>query len=662
MKGILITFLSVLAIAGGIMLQQSQRIFAVAPEAASTAQELKKLIDDKQVTIDEDLLRKAIDGSPEALRYVAFCYEEGLEGVKSASDKAYKYKTQTEGTPLGEQLSEKLKVSRAKKNTQLDKFKGIVPDDILDKAKAVATDDGWRNVDNRSALHSIVFACGLEYCKRPDGMSQEYISRLCEMEYLTGAPAEDRQREEVMYNKAKSFAEQIRQHQERKKTIAAEEEQIRQGILQSLHLGIVNASTLESLCDFEGKIIKSGLSELDQDLLFVELNNQRDAIKLLEEAEKKKAAEEAKKNAEEEAKKKFMSKITKIAKSDQIGSLYGEIMQDGSLSVGAKEQLLMLLGGKQEALTTKEDGQRKEQRLGNAMMSIVEAQSFGVERIPEIAVIPLQRNGIHNVGNSCFLNSVIQQLYRAPDFRQHLMNLRNPGSIMALKGGRDNNFVIYYNLMQIFHVLDQADPDKPVNIESFVDAIRVMLYVLGGDEDNVFRQQDAEDFMGRICVRVGFNLSIRTVQGGDPMHCAVNVANVGEGKSLLNALVSSFGLSAQNKFRVSLPQTMMITLQRFISQENGQTAKLRKKISLDDEIDLAEHCMDEITGSKRYRLVGIVVHRGQTAFGGHYVSYVRDGEQWYLLNDATVTPVVGNIDDIEELKTDAYILKYERIG
>ena len=184
----------------------------------------------------------------------------------------------------------------------------------------------------------------------------------------------------------------------------------------------------------------------------------------------------------------------------------------------------------------------------------------------------------------------------------------------------------------------------------------------GAGADNIFRQQDADEFMRQICARVGFDLSIRTVQGVTPMHCAVNVANIGEGESLLNALVSSFGLSAQNKFQMSLPQTMMITLQRFISRDNGQTEKLNYKISLDDEIDLAEHCMDEITGSKRYRLVGIVVHRGQTAFGGHYVSYVRDREQWYLLNDATVTPVVGNIDDIEELKTDAYILRYERIG
>lgn len=661
MKGILITFLSVLAIAGGIMLQQSQRIFAVAPEAASTAQELKKLIDDKQVTIDEDLLRKAIDGSPEALRYVAFCYEEGLEGVKSDSAKAFKYKKQTEGTPLGEQLSEKLKVSRAKKNTQLDKFKGIVPDDILDKAKAVATDDGWRIVDNRSALHSIVFACGLEYCKRPDGMSQEYISRLCTMDYLTGAPAENCRREAEMLEKVMSFVEQIRQHQERKKTIAAEEEQIRQGILQSLHLGIVNASTLESLSDFEDKILKSGLSELDQNLLLVALEDQRNAIKLSEEAAKKKAAEEAKKNAEEEAKNKFMSKIREIAKSDQIASLNEKIMKDGCLSADAKEQLLMLLVGKQGELTTKEDMQRKNQRLENAMNSIVQAQSFDIRNIPTIAVIPLQRNGINNVGNSCFLNSVIQQLYRSPDFRQRLMSLRNPGSIMALKGERDNNFVIYYNLMKMFQALDKEGRINPVEIESFVDAIRMILYC-GADADNIFRQQDADEFMRQICARVGFDLSIRTVQGVEPMRFAVNVANIGEGKSLLNALVSSFGLSAQNKFQMSLPQTMMITLQRFISRDDGQTEKLNYKISLDDEIDLAEHCMDEITGSKRYRLVGIVVHRGQTAFGGHYVSYVRDREQWYLLNDETVTPIVGSIDDIEELKTDAYILRYERIG
>ena len=54
---------------------------------------------------------------------------------------------------------------------------------------------------------------------------------------------------------------------------------------------------------------------------------------------------------------------------------------------------------------------------------------------------------------------------------------------------------------------------------------------------------------------------------------------------------------------------------------------------------------------RTYKLRGMVVHSGQ-ASGGHYYSYIKDGEKWYKFDDGDVTEV--NMEDDEELKNQCW--------
>lgn len=54
---------------------------------------------------------------------------------------------------------------------------------------------------------------------------------------------------------------------------------------------------------------------------------------------------------------------------------------------------------------------------------------------------------------------------------------------------------------------------------------------------------------------------------------------------------------------------------------------------------------------RKYNLRGMVVHSGQ-ASGGHYYSYIKDGQKWYKFDDGDVTEV--NMEDDEELKTQCW--------
>lgn len=45
----------------------------------------------------------------------------------------------------------------------------------------------------------------------------------------------------------------------------------------------------------------------------------------------------------------------------------------------------------------------------------------------------------------------------------------------------------------------------------------------------------------------------------------------------------------------------------------------------------------DVTG--RYRLVGVVAHYGRGENYGHYVSYIKIGQVWYIFNDDEITEV-----------------------
>ena len=56
----------------------------------------------------------------------------------------------------------------------------------------------------------------------------------------------------------------------------------------------------------------------------------------------------------------------------------------------------------------------------------------------------------------------------------------------------------------------------------------------------------------------------------------------------------------------------------------------------------------------RYRLYGVVEHQGSFS-GGHYVAFVRLGNEWYRMSDSTVTQV----PEADALGAQAFLLFYE---
>ena len=84
------------------------------------------------------------------------------------------------------------------------------------------------------------------------------------------------------------------------------------------------------------------------------------------------------------------------------------------------------------------------------------------------------------------------------------------------------------------------------------------------------------------------------------------------------------------------PPVVVFHLKRFeYDLSAGTRVKVNDRFEFPFTVDIAP-LMEEPAGEAIYHLRGVVLHSG-TGFGGHYVSLVKIGNEWYELNDHRVT-------------------------
>eukprot|EP01012_Entosiphon_sulcatum_P016493 TRINITY_DN21418_c0_g1_i4.p1 TRINITY_DN21418_c0_g1~~TRINITY_DN21418_c0_g1_i4.p1 ORF type:complete len:375 (-),score=23.46 TRINITY_DN21418_c0_g1_i4:10-1134(-) len=109
------------------------------------------------------------------------------------------------------------------------------------------------------------------------------------------------------------------------------------------------------------------------------------------------------------------------------------------------------------------------------------------------------------------------------------------------------------------------------------------------------------------------------------------------------------------------PTVLVIQLQRFVHTGHG-VHKDGRQIRYTEELDITPWtseflCKARKSDDVRYRLYGIVIHRGSTATMGHYVSYVRISDRWFYFDDKAVARATVQ----DALNQAPYMLFYQRV-
>ncbi|KAK6341253.1 Ubiquitin carboxyl-terminal hydrolase 34 [Orbilia brochopaga] len=287
--------------------------------------------------------------------------------------------------------------------------------------------------------------------------------------------------------------------------------------------------------------------------------------------------------------------------------------------------------------------------------------------------------GLRNLSNTCYLNSLLTQLFMNLPFREFILQAKcetiPPNPLSTLQ-------IVFANL--------QNSWQKAFEPKDFVATIRDY----DGDLIDVGIQMDVEEFYNLLCDRIESQITpadakkdFRAFFGGTfvqqvkSMECehvsereeqfsAIQCDIKGK-KNLqesLKAYVEGETLNGDNKYSCTncnrhvdavkrtclkqIPNQVIFHLKRFeFDLRTMNRSKINDAFEFPTRIDLHPYSMDAANQSQddapktdEFELVGVLVHSG-TAETGHYYSYIKDREGkfsdgmplWFEFNDSEVT-------------------------
>ncbi|XP_037332287.2 ubiquitin carboxyl-terminal hydrolase 36 isoform X2 [Pungitius pungitius] len=301
--------------------------------------------------------------------------------------------------------------------------------------------------------------------------------------------------------------------------------------------------------------------------------------------------------------------------------------------------------------------------------------------------------GLHNLGNTCFLNSTVQCLTYTPPLANYLLSKEH--SRACHQSGFCMICIMQNHIIQAF--ANTANAIKPV---SFIRDLKKIArhFRFGSQEDaheflrytidamqkaclngypKLDRQTQAttlvhQIFGGYLRSRVKCSICKSVSDTYDPyLDIALEIRQAANIVRALELFVKPDMLSGENaymcaKCKKKVPATkrftvhrtsnvLTLSLKRFANFSGG---KITKDVGYPEFLNIRPYMSQSSGDPVMYGLYAVLVHSGYSCHAGHYYCYVKASNgQWYQMNDSMVH--CSNIKVV--LNQQAYVLFYLRI-
>ncbi|XP_011082835.1 ubiquitin carboxyl-terminal hydrolase 25 isoform X2 [Sesamum indicum] len=320
--------------------------------------------------------------------------------------------------------------------------------------------------------------------------------------------------------------------------------------------------------------------------------------------------------------------------------------------------------------------------------------------------------GLRNLGNTCYLNSVLQCLTYTPPLANFCLRFLH-SSNCDFGAGKEKKGECPFCILEkriARSLSSEAVSDAPLKINSCLriyaehfrtgrqeDAHEFLRYVIDACHNTCLRLKKLQQQQrGKSGIANGGDISgtgetvVKEIFGGslqsqvkclscgaesnkvdEIMDISLDILQSGSLKEALQKFFQPEILDGNNKYKcdhckemvaarkqmsvLEAPNVLVIQLKRFEGMFGG---KVDKPIAFDEILVLSSHmCKGSQDQHPEYNLFGTIVHSGFSPDSGHYYAYIKDAiGRWYCCNDSYVS--VSTLQEV--LSEKVYILFFSR--